>query len=499
MDAQKLHSIRHECATLKDGSPHPSRPQIPVVVGQETWSRIHALFRELLASANSNIDLDIDPLAAVWSDALTDLCMFVRNAAAMDQSNQAAANSADIVSDIISTIRVTLRCEMTYPEAKKCGAAAGQALSNMATNNKPLQRQLMESEIRDCKSPIESIYLYLLASTNSKTNMAGLMLILNTIKDDDSLSKLLCTTETGQMLAGRVGEMFGESNDDEADEKTMLYVILEEIIQRGHLTLLLTTDPALEAYGLLNALAVYCNENPGSLVCSQIFDMSLLTAIARILTKCHDLLQNVWKSADDTELGDVGMDDIMAAHRSLASTVSILGTITTDIEQQLAVRVLDSGIIQQVIALLGLLSQNLPRIEKASTASTLPETESGLIKRLFMFKCSLIQIIGNISHNNTAAQNLIRELHGLALVLDHMRIDDNHPFIKEYAVVALRSLLENNPTSQAYVSDMEAKGVVQDPKLASAGIQASLDSSGHISVKREASTNTFNVKENSGT
>ncbi|KAJ2182637.1 Ataxin-10 [Coemansia sp. RSA 551] len=395
--------------------------------------------------------------------------MFVRNAAAMDQSNQAAANSADIVSDIISTIRVTLRCEMTYPEAKKCGAAAGQALSNMATNNKPLQRQLMESEIRDCKSPIESIYLYLLASTNSKTNMAGLMLILNTIKDDDSLSKLLCTTETGQMLAGRVGEMFGESNDDEADEKTMLYVILEEIIQRGHLTLLLTTDPALEAYGLLNALAVYCNENPGSL------------------------------SADDTELGDVGMDDIMAAHRSLASTVSILGTITTDIEQQLAVRVLDSGIVQQVIALLGLLSQNLPRIEKASTASTLPETESGLIKRLFMFKCSLIQIIGNISHNNTAAQNLIRELHGLALVLDHMRIDDNHPFIKEYAVVALRSLLENNPTSQAYVSDMEAKGVVQDPKLASAGIQASLDSSGHISVKREASTNTFNVKENSGT
>ncbi|KAJ2128361.1 Ataxin-10, partial [Coemansia sp. RSA 678] len=136
---------------------------------------------------------------------------------------------------------------------------------------------------------------------------------------------------------------------------------------------------------------------------------------------------------------------------------------------------------------------------KASTASTLPETESGLIKRLFMFKCSLIQIIGNISHNNTAAQNLIRELHGLALVLDHMRIDDNHPFIKEYAVVALRSLLENNPTSQAYVSDMEAKGVVQDPKLASAGIQASLDSSGHISVKREASTSTSSVNENSGT
>ncbi|KAJ2827402.1 Ataxin-10, partial [Coemansia erecta] len=365
---------------VKGRLPHPSRPHLPATVSQETWHRVHTLFRHLLSSANNNNDdLDIDPLAPVWSDALADLCLFARNAFAMDGSNQDLANHVGIVTDITDTIRLMLRCEMTYVEAKRCGTVAGQALSNVATDNKAIQRQLMEGELRDCREPIESVYWYLLASTDRKTNVAGLMLVLNAVKDDAELTELLCLSEAGQVLVRKIGEMFGDSRDDEDDEKTVMYVILAQ---------------------------------------------------------CHDLLQSVWQSAQ-TEHCDVDMEDIMAAHRSLASTVSILGTITTDLEQQFAARILDSGIINQVVALLGLLSQNLPRIEKASTtpgSNDTLETKDDSIKRLFMFKGNLIQIIGNISYRNPSAQDLVRELDGLALVLDHMRIDENHPFIKEYAV-----------------------------------------------------------------
>ncbi|KAJ2357011.1 Ataxin-10 [Coemansia sp. RSA 2618] len=492
-EAQNLHANRRECALLKGDSPHPSRPHLPATVSQETWHRVHTLFRHLLSSANNNNeDLDIDPLAPVWSDALADLCLFARNAFAMDESNQDLANHVGIVTDITDTIRLMLRCEMTYVEAKRCGTVAGQALSNVATDNKAIQRQLMEGELRDCREPIESVYWYLLASTDRKTNVAGMMLVLNAVKDDAELTKLLCLSEAGQVLVRKIGEMFGDSCDDEDDEKTMMYVILAQVIGNGYLGLLLTSDSPLDAYGLLNALAVYCNENSGVSagggggVYSKVVDARLLASIDRVLAKCHDLLQSVWQSAQ-TEDCNVDMEDIMAAHRSLAFTVSILGTITTDLEQRFAARILDSGIINQVVALLGLLSQNLPRIEKASTApgnnGTL-ETKDDSIKRLFMFKGNLIQIIGNISYHNPSAQDLVRELDGLALVLDHMRIDENHPFIKEYAVVALRSLLENNAANQAYVSNMEAKGVVQDPKLASAGVQATLGPDGRLSVKK---------------
>ncbi|KAJ2842835.1 hypothetical protein IWW36_005765, partial [Coemansia brasiliensis] len=100
--------------------------------------------------------MDIDPLAPMRSDALADLCIFVRNAAAMDSQNQAMAMNAKVVDDVLATIRIMLRCEMTYAEAKKCSASAGQALSNLATNNDALQTQLVESEL--AKSPIESIF-----------------------------------------------------------------------------------------------------------------------------------------------------------------------------------------------------------------------------------------------------------------------------------------------------------------------------------------------------
>ncbi|KAJ2422873.1 Ataxin-10 [Coemansia sp. RSA 2531] len=143
-----------------------------------------------------------------------------------------------------------------------------------------------------------------------------------------------------------------------------------------------------------------------------------------------------------------------------------------------------------VIALLGLLSKHLPRIETAQerqhnlpTSGADPDNADS-VKRLFMFKCDLIRIIGNIGHTSTAAQDLVRELGGLSLVLNHMKIDDNHPFIKEYAIVALKGLLHNNRASQDFVREMNVIEAAQNPELAKAGLQAFVNDDGHVSVKR---------------
>ncbi|KAJ1897670.1 copper transport protein, partial [Coemansia sp. IMI 209127] len=112
------------------------------------------------------------------------------------------------------------------------------------------------------------------------------------------------------------------------------------------------------------------------------------------------------------------------------------------------------------------------------------ESQATSIKRLFMFKCDLIQIIGNLSYKSTAMQDLMRELDGLSLVLDNMRIDDNHPFIKEYAVVALKWLLENNKASHDYVRGVEDGKLTLDPSIAASGIQVDVDDKGKLSLKK---------------
>ncbi|KAJ2800571.1 copper transport protein, partial [Coemansia guatemalensis] len=86
---------------------------------------------------------------------------------------------------------------------------------------------------------------------------------------------------------------------------------------------------------------------------------------------------------------------------------------------------------------------------------------------------------------NPVVQDQVREQDGLALVLDHMRIDENHPFIKEYAVVALRNLLEGNDASQDYVRHMGAIEAVQDPRMASAGFHTRIDENGQPFFERD--------------
>ncbi|KAJ2158745.1 Ataxin-10 [Coemansia sp. RSA 552] len=384
--------------------------------------------------------------------------------------------------DIVTTGQIMIQREMTYPEAAQCGTLAGQTLSNMITNNKAMQRTLLMRELLDLSLPYESIYWYLLVSTRSKTTMAGLVLILNSLKDDPELTRQFCTCKAGRVVAGKIGEMFGESNDDEAQEKTLLYVILSGIIESGCLELLLTGDPEFEMYGFLGALAVYCNENTDPVAYERVFSEALLDSLCTVLHKCRDFLAGVWQNDGD----DTDMDAIIAAHRSLASAVSVLGTVTTDMTTRLASRVRQSSLIRQAVALLGLLSKELPRIEKASAGEALaqPASRDESIRRLFMFKRDLIMVMGNVAYGDRATQDLVRELDGLALVLDHMRIDENQPFIKEYAVVALRSLTEGNTANQEYVQGMTALEAVQNPELARAGIRTTIGADGRPSFQK---------------
>ncbi|KAJ2793192.1 Ataxin-10 [Coemansia helicoidea] len=476
MESARLDERLQECAALRAAGPHPRRPEVPADVSAADWARAHELFQTLLATA-----ADGTGAAAACIGALADLCVYVRNAVALGRSNQDGASAAGVVGDVAATVRLAGGPAGAAP----CLAAAGQALSNAVTQNQPLQLALLESELGCCAAAEDTAYGCLLSAESGAARTAGLVLLVNSVRAHGVLCRTLCAAGAGRALARRVGELFGESVDDAAEDKEPLFAVLSELASHGQLGVLLAEAAPLGAPGLLDALAVHCREHDDPARHARLADAELVRALARALAATRAVLERLRADESTTD-----PDDILAARRCARSALAALVLLTADMEPALSARLCDCGVVREAVQLLGLLSAYLPRAEKigaggAGTGGGDGSSESP-VPRMFMFKRELIQIIGHAAHRNPAAQDLVRELGGLALVLDHTRIDDNHPYIREYAVVALRGLLDGNAASQACVESMEARGVSQDPQLTQAGLRVRLGPDGRPVVSRRA-------------
>lgn len=106
-------------------------------------------------------------------------------------------------------------------------------------------------------------------------------------------------------------------------------------------------------------------------------------------------------------------------------------------------------------------------------------------KKVFPEVSSLIiEVLANTCHSSFEAQEKIRELHGLELVLSSCVIDDHNPFMKERAILCLRFLLEKNPKNQQFVAELEAENVADSTALEEAGYEVDLVD-GKVKVKKK--------------
>ncbi|RPB25869.1 hypothetical protein L211DRAFT_835950 [Terfezia boudieri ATCC MYA-4762] len=66
-----------------------------------------------------------------------------------------------------------------------------------------------------------------------------------------------------------------------------------------------------------------------------------------------------------------------------------------------------------------------------------------------------VLLLTNLSWKNNDVKDLVRERGGLAAVLNQCMVDDDNPFIREYAILCVRNLLEGNARNQKVVSSLE--------------------------------------------
>ncbi|XP_011498916.1 PREDICTED: ataxin-10 [Ceratosolen solmsi marchali] len=88
----------------------------------------------------------------------------------------------------------------------------------------------------------------------------------------------------------------------------------------------------------------------------------------------------------------------------------------------------------------------------------------------YRFKARLIRVIGNLVYKHKKNQNLIRENDGIPLLLDCCNIDARNPMITQWAILAIRNLLEDNPENQEVVHKSVKVGVFENSVVRTLGL-----------------------------
>ncbi|CAI5773892.1 ataxin-10 isoform X1 [Podarcis lilfordi] len=87
------------------------------------------------------------------------------------------------------------------------------------------------------------------------------------------------------------------------------------------------------------------------------------------------------------------------------------------------------------------------------------------------FKSHLIRLIGNLCYKNKANQDKVYDLDGIPLILDNCSIDDNNPFVSQWAVYTIRNLTEQNERNQELIARMEQQGLADNSVLENMGLK----------------------------
>ncbi|ORY41091.1 hypothetical protein BCR33DRAFT_353027 [Rhizoclosmatium globosum] len=105
-------------------------------------------------------------------------------------------------------------------------------------------------------------------------------------------------------------------------------------------------------------------------------------------------------------------------------------------------------------------------------------------KGLYMLKGAAIKVLSNLSYKCKEGQDEVRRTGGIPVILNHCHIDDAQPFVKEYAVFAIRNLCEGNLENQKLIESMEVIGLPegQNEGLAAHGVRAGLSDDGRVRI-----------------
>ncbi|XP_075756114.1 ataxin-10 isoform X2 [Pelodiscus sinensis] len=175
--------------------------------------------------------------------------------------------------------------------------------------------------------------------------------------------------------------------------------------------------------------------------------------------KCHDVLKltSATKTEDEEAIVTIRLLDVLCEMTSNNEQLEHLQTYP--------------GLLETTVDTLRLTHLAGKQTTNIFTATHSVTGEAEISHPAVGFKSHLIRLIGNLCYKNKENQDKVYQLDGIPLILDNCSIDDNNPFVNQWAVYAIRNLTEKNERNQDVIAQMEQQGLADNSALKNMGLE----------------------------
>ncbi|KAI8054502.1 spinocerebellar ataxia type 10 protein domain-containing protein [Syncephalis plumigaleata] len=401
-----------------------------------------------------------------------------------------------LILTVMATVPTTVQASNDMATEQLTIKVAVQSLCNLIANNEQVAWQLWHTYLTKDSDALRSIVY----TDDASTRMVFLVFLVNSCKFSSRISRLLIQDVT--WLLGDILSWADHLHKNEQNEDfELLHTLIITFMEHNLLSPLVQTlySPHNRTRWLSSPLAIALKFIDAHLNThtDYLFESENMNAI-------HELYQDIaLQSIKLLRSSSSAINDTDTTASSSSSSSSSSLTMPFDdhcaclllllqilIHQSLVQPILIGqleGLIPRTIELLGASEQAIPRATPVSNSSADKATSASSQIDFDGFNCvkrDTVRLLGNVAYQQVTIQDQIRELGGLALILGQCSMDDRNPFIREYAIMAVRCLLEDNMANQELVAQLTPVAASQHPALAEAGFKVALDENGKPQLQK---------------
>ncbi|XP_078369346.1 ataxin-10-like isoform X2 [Oculina patagonica] len=396
--------------------------------------------------------------------ALTEALRFLRNCCAETPRNQNSMISSGVLEHVMDITVILLKPK--FQESEKGSDAVNnvvrsslQLLGNTVVKNEATQQFVW-------KKCFPQFFLNVFSSTNHSVQDCLCMIIYNCLNEHNRLH--LVSDHDGLKIISHIIHLCAD--------KTQLewgYFILDYLICNGLFPEMyqgIEFDPLariilLDVFQvkITDALDEPSNKSRGEQRREDFYATSLGYLAEQFENHAVDITQRLQQLNQSSD--DFFQVLIVTRLLSVLSASTGLQSNLTDLQERTSLLVTCIGLLKE--------TAKPEARETFSNVSSIPQgVDSGELSPSHGFQRDLVRVIGNMCYRHPANQNKVRELEGIPLLLDHCNVDDHNPYICQWAIFAIRNLLENNIENQNIVSSMDPRGLADTSRLRQFGVEA---------------------------
>ncbi|XP_066446309.1 ataxin-10 [Eleutherodactylus coqui] len=411
--------------------------------------RIFHLILQILSRALQELRPPVTasaPSGGSWWDLSAECFRCLRNACAQCPTNQNTIRNVGLIEKATTLLQgssTSNSSEESSLVAFRCGL---QFLGNVAAGSQASQNSIW-------KHAFPHLFLNCLAHEDDKVAAYGSM-VLYTCLDEDKMADLLDPANLNVALG--VITAYRKRSDAE-----WLHLIVTERFFRCPelVNKMYTSQSHADRLTLLELILSKISEK--SLFTE--VEMTSMRQIAEFISDCFQKeCRAVLKLAapEDSE-----EEDSLVVIRLL----DLLCEMTSDADHLTCLQCCP-GLLETVVDTLRLTHLAGKQSKNVFTSTHSMSLGSDLTHAAVGFKAHLIRLIANLCYKNKENQDKIYQLDGIPLILDNCSIDDNNPFLNQWAIYAIRNLTEHNEKNQELIAGMQHQGLADTSLLESMGL-----------------------------